>query len=382
MIEASELYNFFKGIGIDFFTGVPDSTLKNFLDYLVEKESYGKTHIVASNEGNSVGLASGYYISTQKKALVYMQNSGIGNAVNPITSLTEIFKIPVIYLIGWRGKSGIKDEPQHKKMGEITEKILELLDISTFNIDDTTELEDMKKYYENVFKSKLNEGKSVAFVVSPKSIQKSIDVKYENENSILREEIIKEIVKIQDENDVIISTTGKTSRELFEIREFYNQLHNKDFLTVGSMGHTSMIASAIACNSSRRIWCLDGDGAALMHLGALTTIGKLKPKNLIHILLNNESHESVGGIATVANDIDWKNLVSSINYKNYFLVKDLNEANEILKNAKQIEGPTFIEIKVKIASRENLGRPTKMPQENIQQFMRFVLGEINESNNI
>ena len=270
MIDVSDLYSFFNNIS-NFYTGIPDSTLKEYINYIYSKSEQNEcTHILASNEGNAVGLATGYYISTRKNPIVYMQNSGIGNAVNPITSLTEIYNVPIMYLIGWRGTPGIKDEPQHKKMGEITLDILDLLGIKYFVIDEETQIDDIKSIYENDFQELLNNGKSVAYIVKPGVLMSNEKYSYSNENSIEREYLIDKIISHQDENDVIVSTTGKTSRELFECREKRNEPHNKDFLTVGSMGHSSSIALAISLQTKNRVWCLDGDGAMLMHLGALT----------------------------------------------------------------------------------------------------------------
>lgn len=380
MIVASELYNLFKKIGIDFFTGVPDSTLKNFLDYMVEREGYNN-HIVASNEGNAVALASGYFMSNNKPALVYMQNSGIGNAVNPITSLTQIYNIPVIYLIGWRGMPGKKDEPQHQKMGEITLQMLDVLGIDKIVVENDSDINEIEEKYNNLIEN-IKLGKSVAFVITPGSIEKSNSMNYKNENDLIREDVIKQIIQVQDKKDIIVSTTGKTSRELFEIREFNNEEHNRDFLTVGSMGHASSIALGVAMNTENRIWCLDGDGAMLMHLGALTTIGSRSPKKFIHILINNEAHESVGGIATISPKVDWSQMSYSCGYKKYLLISKYEELFEKLTEAKNSEGPVFIEIKTQIGSRENLGRPTISPQDNIVNFIDFLNRSNNESNNI
>lgn len=372
MVSAKELYEFLKAESIDFYTGVPDSTLKNFLNYLIQEEGYTNNHIIASNEGNAVGLATGYYISNQKPALVYMQNSGLGNAVNPITSLTEIYKVPVVYFIGWRGFPGKKDEPQHRKMGEITIELLKILGIENIVISDETKIEDIKERYKQYRDNEICKGKSIAFVFTPGSIESSSSIKYENNNTLVREDVINEIINNQEDDDIIVSTTGKTSRELFECRENNKQGHNRDFLTVGSMGHASMIALGISQNYKKRIWCLDGDGACLMHMGSMTTIGLKEPENFIHVLINNNSHESVGGMATASNNVNWKSISKSCNYKEYFYIDNMSDLRDTLKRVKSMNGPILIEIKVKIGSRENLGRPTIAPEDNIKNFINFI----------
>lgn len=362
-------------IDADFYTGVPDSQLKSLCNYLMN--TYGidsKHHIIAANEGNSVALAAGYHLATAKVPVVYMQNSGEGNIINPVASLLneKVYAIPMVFIIGWRGRPGIHDEPQHIYQGEITLKLLEDMGISAFVIEkDTADTE-----VENImssFKKNLNEGKSVAFVVAKDALTYDEKVDYRNENSLNREEVIQHIVRVSGE-DPIVSTTGKVSRELFEIRANAGQSHKYDFLTVGSMGHSSSIALGIAIHQpNRKIWCIDGDGAMLMHMGAMAVIGANAPKNLVHIVINNGAHETVGGMPTVAEAIDLKTIAKACGYSNAYTVDTLEKLDEILSIAKAANELTMIEIKCAIGSRSDLGRPTTTTIENKEGFMRHLL---------
>jgi phosphonopyruvate decarboxylase len=292
-------------ISSDFYTGVPDSQLKALCNYLIAR--YGidpHHHIIAANEGNCTALAAGYHLATGKIPVVYMQNSGEGNIINPVASLLndKVYAIPVVFIVGWRGEPGVHDEPQHIYQGEVTVKLLEDMDIKSFIIGkETTDAEVENAMAE--FRTILTAGKDVAFIIRKGALTDAPIVKYKNDNTMVREEIIQHIVKVSGE-DPIVSTTGKASRELFEIRVANGQCHKFDFLTVGSMGHSSSIALGVAINKpDRRIWCIDGDGAVLMHMGAMAVIGANKPKNLIHIVINNGAHETVGGMPTVASQI-------------------------------------------------------------------------------
>ncbi len=363
-----------KTIGADFFTGVPDSQLKPLCSYLLNK--YGidaNHHIIAANEGNCVALAAGYHLATGRIPVVYLQNSGEGNIINPVASLLneKVYAIPTIFIVGWRGEPGIHDEPQHIYQGEITLKLLEDMDIAAFVIDkDTTDVEIsdiMEKY--NVLLSK---GKSVAFVVRKNALSYDEKTIYRNNNTLIREEIITHIVNCSM-TDPIISTTGKTSRELFEVREQSGQEHKYDFLTVGSMGHTSSIALGVAINTpNQKVWCIDGDGSAIMHMGAMAVIGSTAPKNLVHIVINNEAHESVGGMPTVATKIDLCKIAEACGYVNVLFADNMDDLDKVLNMAKHSDVLTFIEIKSAIGSRENLGRPTQSTLENKNNFMQYL----------
>ena len=302
-----------------------------------------------------------------------MQNSGEGNIINPVASLLndKVYAIPAIFVIGWRGQPGIHDEPQHIYQGEITCKLLDLMDIENFTIDKDTSVEDIKNVMED-YNNLLKSGKQVAFVIKKGALTYDEKIEYKNNNEMIREEIIEQIVKVADENP-IISTTGKASRELFEIREKNNQSHKYDFLTVGSMGHTSSIALAVAINKpEEKIWCIDGDGSALMHLGAMAVIGNSNPSNLVHVVINNEAHETVGGMPTVTNTLDLVEIAKACGYSYATSVdnfKDLDDELEKVKNNNQL---SFVEIKSSIGARKNLGRPTTTPIENKNNFMNFI----------
>ena len=361
-------------IGADFYTGVPDSQLRALCDYLMD--TYGidpNHHLIAANEGNAVALAAGYHLATGKTPVVYMQNSGEGNIINPVASLLneKVYGIPMIFVIGWRGEPGVHDEPQHIFQGEITLKLLEDLDIAYFVISkETTDNELAEKMAE--FVEILSKGKQVAFVVEKGALGFDGKVRYENNNSMLREEIIKHIVEVSD-NDPIISTTGKASRELFEIREAKGQSHQYDFLTVGSMGHSSSIAFGVAINKpDTKVWCIDGDGAVLMHMGAMAVLGSNAPKNLIHIVINNGAHETVGGMPTVAEKIDLVKYDEACGYPSAVCVDTFDALDKELKSAKVRNQLSFIEVKCAIGARADLGRPTTTALENKERFMGYL----------
>ncbi len=360
--------------GAEFYTGVPDSQLKALCDYLMDE--YGidpKRHIIAANEGNCTALAAGYHLATGKVPLVYMQNSGEGNIINPVASLLndKVYAIPCIFVVGWRGEPGVHDEPQHIYQGEVTLKLLEDMDIAYFVISkETTEDELAAKMAE--FKEILAKGKQVAFVVKKGAFEFDGKIKYENKNSMTREEIIRHIVE-HTGNDPIVSTTGKASRELFEIREARGEAHEKDFLTVGSMGHASSIALGIALQKpDKKIWIIDGDGAALMHMGAMAVIGANKPKNLVHIVINNSAHETVGGMPTVAGQIDMVAIAKGCGYPSAVSVNNFEDLDVVLEAVKIRNELSLIEVECSIGARENLGRPTTTPQCNKKMFSHYI----------
>ena len=361
-------------IGADFYTGVPDSQLKALCNYLMDR--YGidpNHHIIAANEGNCTALAAGYHLATGKVPVVYMQNSGEGNIINPVASLLndKVYAIPVIFVIGWRGEPGIHDEPQHIYQGEVTVKLLEDMDIATFVIGKETTEEEVSAKMEE-FREILSAGKDVAFVICKGALTDAPKVVYKNENQMVREEIIRHIVNASGE-DPIISTTGKASRELFEIREANGQAHKYDFLTVGSMGHSSSIALGVALNKpNTRIWCVDGDGAVLMHMGSMAVLGANKPANLIHVVINNGAHETVGGMPTVAGAIDLVAVAKACGYPNAVCVSNFEELDKELENAKGRNELSFIEVKCSIGAREDLGRPTTTALENKNGFMEYL----------
>ncbi len=363
-----------KLIGADFYTGVPDSQLKALCNYLMDR--YGidsRHHVIAANEGNCVALAAGYHLATGFTPVVYMQNSGEGNIINPVASLLndKVYAIPMLFIIGWRGEPGIHDEPQHIYQGEVTVKLLDDMDIANYVISKETTDEELANVLQK-FDSILKQGKQVALVVRKGALTDTPKVEYNNNNTMVREEIIQHIVKSSGE-DPIVSTTGKASRELFETRVANEQSHKYDFLTVGSMGHSSSIALGIALNKpTTRIWCIDGDGAVLMHMGAIAVIGANKPKNLIHVVINNAAHETVGGMPTVAGNIDLVGVARACGYPNAVSVDTFEELDTELETAKNRNELSLIEVKCSIGARDDLGRPTTTALENKQNFMKYL----------
>ena len=361
-------------IDSDFYTGVPDSQLKALCNYLMN--TYGinpKHHIIAANEGNCTALAAGYHLATGKVPVVYMQNSGEGNIINPVASLLndKVYAIPVVFVVGWRGEPGVHDEPQHIYQGEVTVKLLEDMDIKTFVIGKETTDEEVSAAME-AFRSVLAAGKDVAFVIRKGALSYDEKVVYKNDNTMVREEIIQHIVKASGE-DPIVSTTGKASRELFETRVANGQSHKYDFLTVGSMGHSSSIALGVAINKPQtRVWCVDGDGAVLMHMGSMAVLGANKPKNMIHVVINNGAHETVGGMPTVAGNIDLVAVAKACGYPYAASVDTFEKLDSELEAAKKRGCLSFIEVKCSIGAREDLGRPTTTALENKQNFMDYL----------
>ncbi len=361
-------------IGSDFYAGIPDSQIKALCSYLMNR--YGldpKHHMIAANEGNCTALAAGYHLATGKIPVVYMQNSGEGNIFNPVISLlnNKVYAIPVIFIVGWRGEPGSYDEPQHIYQGEVTVRLLEDMDLVTFIIGkDTGDDEVIRKMKE--FERILAKGRSVAFIIRKDAISYDKKAEYKNSHKMVREEIVKHILAVSEE-DPIISTTGRASRELFEIRAANSQSHKYDFLTVGSMGHSSSIALGIAIHKRKqKIWCIDGDGAVLMHMGAMAVIGACKPNNLIHIVINNEAHETVGGMPTVAGQVDLVALAKACNYSYAVKADSYEELDKELKMAKANQQLSFIEVKCSIGSRADLGRPTTTTLENKVSFMEYL----------
>ncbi|MBQ4284205.1 MAG: phosphonopyruvate decarboxylase [Lachnospira sp.] len=361
-------------IGADFYTGVPDSQLKALCDYLMNE--YGidsKRHVIAANEGNCTALAAGYHLATGKVPVVYMQNSGEGNIINPVASLLndKVYSIPCVFIIGWRGEPGVHDEPQHIYQGEVTIKLLDDMGIESFVIGKETTVEELTAVMED-FRKVLDNGGNVAFVIRKGALSYDEKVAYNNDNDMIREDIIKHIAQVTGE-DPIVSTTGKASRELFEIREAKGQSHKYDFLTVGSMGHSSSIALGVALNKPEtKIWCVDGDGAVLMHMGAMALVGANKPSNLVHIVINNGAHETVGGMPTVAAQIDMVSIAKACGYCSAVSVSDFESLDRELNKAKAAKELTFIEVKCSIGARADLGRPTTTARENKEGFMAYL----------
>ena len=373
MIKTNEFYESLIKNGVEFYTGVPDSLLKDICSYISDSSPPEK-HVISANEGGAIGLAIGYHLATKKIPLVYMQNSGLGNTINPLLSLADpkVYGIPMILLIGWRGELGVKDEPQHVKQGEVTEALLKTLSIPYIIISSKTS--NVNQVISNVVKEAETIDTPFAILVRKNTFEP-----YRSSNKILskfelnREEAIIKSADLLSDTDIIISTTGKASRELFEYRAKNKQGHQRDFLTVGGMGHASQIALGIAIAQPERIiYCFDGDGAALMHTGSLGIIGDINPENLKHIIFNNGAHDSVGGQPTIGFNIDFGNLAKSLNYKKSFKIDKLNEFDDTFKKFQKQKGPCLLEIRVAKGARKDLGRPTISPKENKKNFIRFL----------
>jgi phosphonopyruvate decarboxylase len=372
-VKPLDFFRYLANLDVDFFTGVPDSLLKQFC-LCIDDNVPENRHVITANEGNAIALAAGYYLAIGKPPLVYMQNSGLGNAVNPLLSLCDpdVYSIPMLLLIGWRGESGVKDEPQHVKQGKVQLDFLQVMDIP-YEIISKDDSEVEKKIAVSVGTLK-KENRPFAIVIKKGTFDsyKSSPLTI-NDRLMFREESLEIILNNLPSSSIIVSTTGKTSREIFEIREKRGQSHRQDFLSVGSMGHCSSIALGIAvAKPDRKVVCIDGDGAFIMHMGNLSTVGKLNPKNFYHILVNNQVHESVGGQATSARFIDIPDLVKANGYNNVFYTDNEQELtlqiNELINRA----GPNFLEVLVKPGSRNDLGRPTVNPADNKSSFMDFV----------
>lgn len=356
-------------------TGVPDSTLQQFCDYICnEGRKLFDRHVVAENEGASIGIAIGEYLATGCPACVYMQNSGLGNVVNPITSLAnlDVYGIPMLLLVGWRGEPGTKDEPQHKYMGKITLGLLEILDIPYAVVDGHTTEEELDAVFQEA-KAAFEENKQYALVIKRGTFEKGAATIYRNQYSLKRERAIEILVRWLQQDDIVISTTGKISREMYERSNEIIGSHAQTFLTVGGMGHANMIAYQIANRKlGQRVICLDGDGALLMHMGSMTILGQNPADNMIHICLNNEAHESVGGMATGAAGISYAGIAERCGYRKIYCVSEEKELQEALSAIRTKCELTFLEIHVAIGSREDLGRPRETAEENRRAFMEYL----------
>ena len=373
MIEPKFFIDTLGSYGIDFFAGVPDSLLKNICAYILD--NLDEMHnIIAANEGGAVGLAAGHYLATGKIGCVYMQNSGEGNVINPLASLTDkdVYNIPVLLLIGWRGRPGVHDEPQHVKQGKVTTDLL-----TTMGIEYTVLSKKEETAREQIAKAvtHMDATKEVYALVIEKDTFESYTLRnvVKNNLALSREEAIQTVADALDGKDVIVSTTGMISRELFEYRTGKGEGHERDFLTVGSMGHASQIALGIALEKQdRKVWCFDGDGAAIMHMGGMAIVAGKAPANYVHVVFNNGAHDSVGGQPTVGLDIDLCAIAKAVGYKAAFSTDNKDGLKAILDEAKRMTGPVFIQVCVKKGNRKDLGRPTTTPIQNKEALMAFL----------
>lgn len=364
MIDTKKFYDCLIDNKFDFFTGVPDSLLKE-LCLCIKDLSSTEKNIIAANEGNAVALASGYNIATKKYGVVYMQNSGLGNAINPLLSLADekVYEIPMLLIIGYRGEPNIKDEPQHIKQGELTLPILDTLGIKYLILDEN---------YEKQIKSCRNyieaNNKSIALIVKKNTFGKyPKEIENVNNNIISREETLETIIKNLRDDEFIVSTTGKTSREIFELREKYKMTHSNDFMTVGSMGHTSSLALGISLFTEKNIYCIDGDGSLIMHFGGLAVAIQNAKSNFKYILINNGCHESVGKQPTISYKIDLENIFKSFGFDEVIEVNNIDELSLGIKKMRENSKLALI-VNTNDKSRKDLGRPTTTPQENKEMF--------------
>ncbi|UCG42104.1 MAG: phosphonopyruvate decarboxylase [candidate division WOR-3 bacterium] len=373
MLQSEVFYRQLTEHGVSFFTGVPDSLLKDFLSFLADSVP-PESNIIAANEGNAIALAVGYYLATGGIGMVYMQNSGLGNAVNPLTSLAdpEVYSIPMLILVGWRGEPGVKDEPQHRKQGRITTGLLETLEVPYQILPE--EEADAGRAIERAVRSMLDRSAPHVLLVRKGTFAAHQPQAGLGETAQMsREEAIRVIVGMLPEDAVVVSTTGKASRELYELREKAKQGHGRDFLTVGSMGHSSQIALGIALTLPERpVFCLDGDGAVIMHAGGLAIIGSLGPANFKHIVLNNCAHDSVGGQPTCGFDIDIPGIAAASGYSKTFRVSTPDEMKEKTGRLIDCRGPALLEVRIRKGARTDLGRPLTTPIQNKQAFMQIL----------
>lgn len=375
MISVNYFYKNLLKNDIHFFSGVPDSLLKDICAFISDNVE-SENHVIAANEGNAIALGIGYHLSTNKIPLIYLQNSGLGNIVNPLLSLadSEVYSIPMLLLIGWRGEPGISDEPQHRKQGRVTLDILEAMEIPYQLLSQDTDDEEAQKIINFATKEATKNNTPVAIVVKKGAFSKYMLRKSKvNDLPLLREEAIRVIVDNLNHNDIVVSTTGVTSRELFEYREELNHGHEKDFLTVGGMGHASQIALAIALKKpSKNVFCLDGDGAALMHLGSMAINGNTECNNFKHILFNNGAHDSVGGQPTVGLSTDFQSIAKACGYDYVMSAKTISEIVKCLYYVRSLSGKVFFEIRIEKGFRNDLTRPGLSPKENKKNLMKFI----------
>ena len=372
-MKAFRLLEQLEQMGITTITGVPDSTLKQFCDG-IQTYKGNLRHYVTVNEGAAVGMAIGSYLATSRPACVYMQNSGIGNAVNPLASLAnrDVYGIPMLFIVGWRGEPGIKDEPQHVFQGKITCELFDTLSVPYRVIDKgttDTELDEILAEAEGTLK----QGDQFAVIVKKGTFDKAESFVWENGSSMIREEVLGHILQNLPGDAVVVSTTGKISRELYEQSEKIYGNHDNIFMTVGGMGHASMIALGIAENKrDKKIVCVDGDGAALMHMGALPLIASQQPENFYHIVINNQAHESVGAMPTGCQGTDFAQVARAAGYREAKRLETMEEVKRIGQWIGEKTGPVFWEIPVALDARADLGRPKESARENKEGFMRAI----------
>lgn len=371
MINPKHFYDYLLTKDISLFTGVPDSLLKNLCACITDNSA---PHIIAANEGNAVSIAAGFHIATGKYGAVYMQNSGQGNAINPLISLTDkdVYNIPLLLIIGWRGQPGVNDEPQHKKQGKLTLGLLDTMKIRYFVLEDN-----FKPQIDACHEYMKQKNLPVAIIVKAGSFSEYKQTPIAKKFDMLREQALEQILNRLDGDDFIVSTTGKTSREIFELREKRGEGHANDFLTVGSMGHSASIALGMALGAKQNVYCIDGDGSLLMHMGGLAIAAQSALPNYKYVLINNGSHESVGGQPTVGFDIEIKAILKALGFKRVYTASTKRQTANAMQKLKARNFSALI-INVSQGSRQNLGRPTIPPEQNKKDMMRLF----NSKNNL
>lgn len=373
-MKASTFLQEIRNIGIHTITGVPDSTLKQFCDAVQLDNGKEFKHYVAANEGAAVGLATGEYLATKRPCLVYLQNSGLGNIINPLASIVnqEVYGIPMLFTIGWRGEPGKNDEPQHVYQGKVTCELLKVMDVPYAVIDEMTTEVQIKEILLNA-QNIMSQNRQYAIIVKKGTFEKENTFVWENGYTLVREKALRLILETVYETSCIVSTTGKISRELYEQSDALYGNHDKLFMTVGGMGHASMIAYGIAqADDSRRIVCIDGDGAVMMHMGALAFIAKQSPKNFLHIVINNAAHESVGSMPTGFSGQSYAQVAIACGYPSVYVARDEKELTEALIEARSKQELIMIEVMVSLESRADLGRPKESAKENRIRFMNAI----------
>lgn len=369
MIDPKKAIAHMEDKGVGFVVGVPDSLMKGFCS---ELDDWGGSinHVVAPNEGSAVAAAAGHYLGSHTPAVVYMQNSGLGNAVNPLTSLAsgDVYGIPMVLMIGWRGEPGVKDEPQHGHQGRVTPDLLATLDIPTTVVRPDT---DFQQVFADAYDQSISSSGPVALLVGKGSFAGQQAASAELAG-LSRIEAVEAIVGSGPEPAVYVATTGFTGRELALVRDRVQESWERDFLMVGSMGHASAISVGIAKSRPNvRVICLDGDGALAMHMGNMALVGREKPTNLIHILLNNGVHESVGGQESVATAVSWKDVALSSGYTRADAATDADGLGSLMDELSDAEGPVFVEVSIRTGSVEGLPRPAEFTRRR-DDFMSFL----------
>lgn len=359
MVNQKELFEALDGMGVDFFTGVPDSFLNDFCLYMTNNMTV-EQHVMAANEGNAIAIAAGHYIATGKLPLVYMQNSGIGNAINPLLSLTHncVYGIPMLLVIGWRGDPAINDHVQHKKQGELTPVLMEDMDIPYVILDDDATVIEKFRWAAD----KTREISSPVALIAKKSIltQKEKKQEYPESSLMNREEAISAVIDVMGEDAIYLGTTGRATRELHEQLKQHGIVSGHEWQNVGSMGHVSSVALGIAISQPERcVVVFDGDAAAVMHMGSIATIGRYQPNNLIHVVLNNGVNESVGGQPSAGYVIDLSLIAKACGYHvlgSY--IESRFALQSALKELEGVNGPVFIDIHVRQGIRSDMPKLT------------------------